>query len=70
MQTILDLKKELINSGWWDIDERISSDGWGNGKIGYTRLGKCFCCNADDVQLHLEAYVNESQISGKERSKI
>lgn len=36
MQTILDLKKELINSGWWDIDERISSDGWGNGKIGYT----------------------------------
>ena len=36
MQTILDLKKEIINSGWWDIDERISSDGWGNGKIGYT----------------------------------
>ena len=34
------------------------------------KLGKCFCCNADDVQLHLEAYVNESQISGKERSKI
>lgn len=36
MQTILDLKKELINSGWWDIEERTSSDGWGDGKIGYT----------------------------------
>lgn len=36
MQTILDLKKELIDSGWWDIEERTSSDGWGNGKIGYT----------------------------------
>ena len=36
MQTILDLKKELINSGWWDIDERISSYGWGDEKIGYT----------------------------------
>ena len=36
MQTILDLKKELINSGWWDIEERISSYGWGDGKIGYT----------------------------------
>ena len=34
------------------------------------RLGKCFCCNADNVQLHLEAYVNKSQITGKERSKI
>jgi glutaminase len=34
------------------------------------RLGKCFCCNVDNVQLHLEAYVNESQIAGKERSKI
>ena len=34
------------------------------------RLGKCFCCNADNVQLHLEAYVNESQIACKERSKI
>ena len=28
MQTILDLKKELIDSGWWDIEERISSYGW------------------------------------------
>ena len=36
MQTILNLKKEFIDSGWWDIDERISSDSWGNGKIGYT----------------------------------
>ena len=36
MQTILDLKKELIDSGWWDIEERISSYGWGDGKIGYT----------------------------------
>ena len=26
MQTILGLKKEFIDSGWWDIDERISSD--------------------------------------------
>ena len=34
MQTILDLKKAFIDSGWWDIDERISSDGWRNGKIG------------------------------------
>ena len=34
------------------------------------RLRKCFFCNADDVQLHLEAYVNESQIAGKERSKL
>ena len=34
------------------------------------RLGKCFFCNADDVQLHLEAYVNEGQIVGKERSKL
>lgn len=34
MQTILGLKKEFIDSGWWDIDERISSDGWGNGKSG------------------------------------
>ena len=30
------LKKKLIDSEWWDIYERISSDGWGNGKIGYT----------------------------------
>ena len=36
MQTILDLKKALIDSGWWDIEERTSSDGWGGGKIGYT----------------------------------
>lgn len=36
MKTILNLKKEFIDSGWWDIDERISSDNWGNGKIGYT----------------------------------
>ena len=36
MQTILDLKKGLIDSGWWDIEERTSSDGWGDGKIGYT----------------------------------
>ena len=36
MQTILGLKKEFIDSGWWDIDERISSDSWGDGKIGYT----------------------------------
>lgn len=36
MQTILDLKKKLIDSGWWDIEERTSSDGWGDGKIGYT----------------------------------
>ena len=36
MQTILDLKKGFIDSGWWDIEERTSSDGWGNGKIGYT----------------------------------
>lgn len=36
MQTILDLKKAFIDSGWWNINERISSDGWGNGKIGYT----------------------------------
>lgn len=34
------------------------------------RLGKCFCCNSDDVQLYLEAYVNEGQIAGKERSKL
>ena len=33
-------------------------------------LENAFAANADDVQLHLEAYVNESQISGKERSKI
>lgn len=32
MQTILDLKKGFIDSGWWDIEERTSSDGWGNGK--------------------------------------
>ena len=32
MQTILDLKKELIDSGWWDIEERISSYGWGDGQ--------------------------------------
>ena len=32
MQTILDLKKELIDSGWWDIEERISSYGWGDGE--------------------------------------
>ena len=36
MQTILDLKKEFVDSGWWDIEERTSSDSWGNGKIGYT----------------------------------
>lgn len=36
MQTILDLKKKLINSGWWDIEEKISCYSWGNGKIGYT----------------------------------
>lgn len=36
MQTILDLKKKLIDSGWWDIEERISCYSWGNGKIGYT----------------------------------
>lgn len=29
-------KKRLHRSGWWDIDERISSDSWGDGKIGYT----------------------------------
>lgn len=36
MHTILDLKKGFIDSGWWDIEERTSSDGWGDGKIGYT----------------------------------
>lgn len=36
MQTILNLKKELIDSGWWDIEERTSSDSWGDRKIGYT----------------------------------
>ena len=36
MQTILDLKKEFIDSGWWDIEERISSYGLGDGKIGET----------------------------------
>ena len=42
MQTILDLKKELINSGWWDIDERISSDGWRpdwHGKAAFSLTG-------------------------------
>lgn len=36
MNTILSLKKDFIDSGWWDIDERISCYSWGNGKIGYT----------------------------------
>ena len=36
MNTILSLKKDFIDSGWWNINERISSDSWGNGKIGYT----------------------------------
>ena len=31
---------------------------------------KMLFCNADDVQLYLEAYVNEGQIAGKERSKL
>ena len=34
------------------------------------KTGKCFSDNADDVQLHLGAYVNEGQIAGKERSKL
>ena len=38
MNTILSLKKDFIDSGWLNINERISSDGWGNGKIGYTIL--------------------------------
>ena len=33
-------------------------------------LENAFFCNADDVQLHLGAYVNEGQIAGKERSKL
>lgn len=60
MQTILDLKKEFIDSGWWDIEERISSYEWSDGKIGYAILirrpdwhGKdAFSLTGKSVKLH------------------
>lgn len=74
MQTILDLKKELINSGWWDIEERTSSDGWGDGKIGYTIWirrpdwhGKdAFSLTGKSVKLHAacDDAFNEAEVIG------
>ena len=74
MQTILDLKKEIINSGWWDIEERTSSDGWGDGKIGYTIWirrpdwhGKdAFSLTGKSVKLHAtcDDAFNEAEVIG------
>ena len=74
MQTILDLKKELINSGGWDIEERTSSDGWGDGKIGYTIWirrpdwhGKdAFSLTGKSVKLHAtcDDAFNEAEVIG------
>lgn len=36
MNEFLKIKNEIINNGWTEIEERTTSEGWGDGKIGYT----------------------------------